>query len=187
MVLLLILFVTYFVIPSDTHMERTTVIDASPEKIFAQINSFERFNEWSPWAKIDPDTEYSYSGPESGVGARMSWKSEDPNVGNGAQEIIESVPSSKLTNKMEFEGMTGEASATFMLEEEGGSTKVTWTYDAKDVSGVFRFFLMGIDGMLGPQYESGLADLKSMVENTPDPEPEMEMEVEAEADSTSSE
>ena len=94
------LLIAYFSISSTAHMERSIEIEASAEKVFIQLNSFKNFNEWSPWAELDPNTEYTYEGPEEGVGAIMYWKSDDPNVGNGMQEILESVPSSKITNKM---------------------------------------------------------------------------------------
>ena len=158
-------------------MERSIVINAPAEKVFTQVNSFKNFNEWSPWASIDPNTEYTYEGPETGVGARMTWVSDDPNVGTGSQEIMVSEAYSKITNKMVFDGFNSETSASYIFEPEGDGTKVTWTYDATGAAGIERFFMLGMDGMLGPFYEQGLNSLKTLVENMPDPEPEPEMEV----------
>ncbi|MBU2913202.1 hypothetical protein [Reichenbachiella agariperforans] len=40
-----------------------------------------------------------------------------------------------------------------------------------------------MDGMLGPYYEQGLQDLKTMVENMPDINEESDMEMQTEMDS----
>ena len=65
-------------LPSTTHVERSVVIERSPGQVFATLDSFERFNTWSPWAEYDPQATYTFEGPASGVGARMRW------VGNRA-------------------------------------------------------------------------------------------------------
>ena len=72
-----------FLLPGKVHVERSIAIAAPAEKIFPLINSPRRFNEWSPWAQIDPDMKITFSGPESGVGATMEWQSENRNVGAG--------------------------------------------------------------------------------------------------------
>ena len=45
-----------FFLPATVHVERSITIDAPPATVFALANSFRGFNEWSPWAEIDPDT-----------------------------------------------------------------------------------------------------------------------------------
>lgn len=152
-------------LPSHAHMERSVVIKAQPEAVFTQLNSFKNFNTWSPWAAIDPNTKYEYTGPETGVGATMSWKSDDSNVGNGTQKIIESEPNNHVKNEMSFEGYNDKSYAEFILTPEGEGTKVTWTYDG-NMSGVSKIFGALMDSFLGPHYEKGLAKLKDVMENT---------------------
>ena len=55
--------------PADFRVTRTATIAAPPEMVFAQVNDFHNWNEWSPWAKLDPNTKNTYDGPASGVGA----------------------------------------------------------------------------------------------------------------------
>ena len=151
------------VLPSDAHVERSTIISAPKAEVHATLNSFQEFNEWSPWAKIDPkNTKYSFEGPESGVGSKMSWTSTNDEVGNGSQEIIES-NDSMIKVEMFFDGSPGPAYAAYLIEEEGNATKVTWSFDA-EFSGFAKYFGMMIDGLLGPQYEEGLANLKEHME-----------------------
>jgi effector-binding domain-containing protein len=97
----------------------------------------------------------------------MSWISDNPNVGEGSQEIVVSEPNDKITNQMIF-GDFEPASASFELSETENGTKVVWTYDQDmglDIIG--RYIGLMMDKMLGPDYESGLASLKNMIEAMP--------------------
>ncbi|HTJ50698.1 MAG TPA: SRPBCC family protein [Cyclobacteriaceae bacterium] len=153
-------------LPPHSHIERSIVINAKPSQVFNQLNSFKNFNTWSPWAALDPNTKYEFSGPETGVGAFMSWSSENKNVGSGTQKIVESEPDSHLKNEMTFSDFDGKAYAEFILVSEGDATKVTWTYDG-DMSGMYKIMGLMMDKILGPSYEQGLSKLKEVVESKP--------------------
>jgi len=166
----LVAIVGAFLSPKS-HMERSIVVNAQPATIFQQINSFKNFNKWSPWMEKDPNTKTTLEGPESGVGAKMSWVSEE--VGNGSQWIIESEQDKHLKTGMSFSDMEGTYTSDINLESAEGGTKVTWTYDG-DVSGTgMATSIMGkimgqfMDGMLGPDYEKGLTKLKTLAESQP--------------------
>jgi len=170
-VLIVIIGITGMMLSGEAQMERSIVINAPVEKVFKEVNTFKNIFEWSPWTKLDPDMQTEFSGPESGVGAKYSWVSDNPNVGNGMQELVESRENEYVKTKMEFDA-PGENYAEYILEPEGEGTKVTWTYIGKTSQFMMKFMMLGIDSYLGPQYEQGLADLKTYVEGLPDPEPE---------------
>ena len=151
-------------LPSEQHVERSTVIDADRTTVFALINDFREFNRWSPWAEKDPQTEYEFSGPETGVGSKMTWRSEDPNVGNGEQEIIESQPTTMVKTKLTFDGFDTPSYATFALDEADGGTRVTWAFDANLDNLVGRYMGLMMDRWVGADYENGLARLKKVAE-----------------------
>ena len=48
---------------------RSTTIKAPPEKIFAVLNDFHRWTEWSPREKLDPQMKRTLGGAASGRGA----------------------------------------------------------------------------------------------------------------------
>jgi uncharacterized protein YndB with AHSA1/START domain len=161
-----LLFVTALFLPKAAHLERSMTTSASPDTVYGLVDGFQRFNEWSPWANIDPATKYTYSGPETGVGARMEWASANPDVGNGSQEVIAVEPGQRVTSKLDF-GMDNPTTATISLVPEGTGTRVTWTLDT-DFSGSLlgRYFGLALDRMVGPDYEKGLAQLKALAEST---------------------
>ena len=153
-------------LPKTAQVERSITTSASPATVYSLVDGFKRFNEWSPWARIDPATTYTYSGPETGVGARMEWASAHPDVGKGSQEVIDVRPGQSVTSKLDF-GMDNPTTSTINLEPAGTGTRVTWTLDS-DFSGslVGRYFGLALDRMVGPDYEKGLAQLKAVAEST---------------------
>lgn len=154
-----------FLLPDRAHVERSIVIDATPAAIFPYVNGFEHFNEWSPWARLDPQMQVQRQGPASGVGARQSWLSDKPGVGSGSQEIVESVPDQRVRMRLEFTGFSGSNDVAFLLVPQDGATRVTWTYDTQFHGNILnRYFGLLLDRMIGRDYDQGLANLKQRVE-----------------------
>jgi uncharacterized protein YndB with AHSA1/START domain len=157
-----------FVLPSSTNVERSVVIARPPAEVFAVLNSYRRFNEWSPWHGRDPRTEYSFEGPETGLGAGMRWSSEQSDVGKGRQTIIESVPNEKVATRLEFEGQ-GDAIATFTLTAEGDGTRIVWAFDTDHGKNpISRWFGLMLDRWVGGDFAQGLAKLKTVMESGKD-------------------
>src|SRR5258706_6534048 len=110
--------------PSAFRVERSTLIKAPPEKIFAMINDLHRFNTWNPFEKMDPKIKGSYSGAESGKGAAYAW--ESVKVGTGRMEIIDAAPASKVVMKLDFlKPFEGHNTAEFTLEPKSDATAIT--------------------------------------------------------------
>lgn len=47
--------------PERFLVQRSTVINAPPKKIFAIINDLKKWKDWSPWAESDATAQISYS------------------------------------------------------------------------------------------------------------------------------
>jgi hypothetical protein len=164
--LVALFFAVGLFLPKSAHVERSIATAASPATVFGIVNGFRRFNEWSPWAGLDPQTRYTYSGPESGVGARMEWASDNPDVGKGSQEVVAVEADASITNQLDL-GMGKPSMATIRLVPEGAGTRITWTLDSDfSDSIVGRYFGLMLDRMVGPDYEKGLAQLKAIAEAT---------------------
>lgn len=165
-----LLFGLGLVLPAHAHVERAIVIDAAPEQVFAQVSDLTAWKAWSPWASMDPAAQMTVEG--SGLGQRMVWSSENPQVGEGSQQVTEIDAPNHVQTHLEFGGQ-GIAEATFDLALAGnGQTQVVWSLDAEMRDGVpfvmkpvstYLGFLM--DGMVGGDYETGLQNLKALLEN----------------------
>ena len=153
------------VLPRKAQLTRDIWIKAPVGDVFVMVSGFSRFNEWSPWAKIDPEgTQYDYTGPEQGVGARMSWTSDNNKVGKGAQEVMDVTKPNYVELSLEFAGFD-PAKAYFEITEKDGGAHVVWGFEQDFTNQYFpRFFTLMIGKFLGPSYEEGLTDLKAVME-----------------------
>lgn len=149
------------VLPREFRVERSIEIDAAPEVVFDQVNSLRNWNAWSPWIAKDPSIENSYSGPEAGVGSKVTWTSEDS--GNGSQTITLSERPKRIETHLDF-GDMGQPNAEWTFEPSGDGVRVTWGLGgtAKGVLG--GYFAKMMDGWVGADYEDGLARLKKVSE-----------------------
>ena len=155
--------------PSQGHIEKSIVINAPASSVFAEVSDFQKFNVWSPWAKMDPEAKQTFEGPVASVGHKMAW--DGPKTGTGSQWTEEIRENEYVKNGMKFGGSETTFYNEFILTPEGEGTKITWTYDGANegLSGKAMWLVMG--SMLSNQYEQGLSDLKQIVESKPAPEP----------------
>ena len=154
-------------LPRRVHAERAAVIDAPRATVFAVLNGYASFNKWSPWFELDPQAKYTYEGPASGLGAKLSWVGDPKISGSGSQEIVESRPFELVRCRLDF-GPQGKAEAQFTLTPEGTGTRVTWGFDTDlGMNPVSRYFGLMMDKMVGSDFEKGLASLKKLAESLP--------------------
>ena len=122
---------------------------------------------WSdrPRAPRDPDAKYVFSGPDEGKGAQMEWSSDNPDVGSGVQEIIESQTNSFVRVSLDF-GDMGHGNASFQLKPSGAGTRVVWEFNTDVGNNPLRRWMgLMFDRWIGADYEEGLGRLKKIVEN----------------------
>jgi uncharacterized protein YndB with AHSA1/START domain len=169
LLLLILLLVAVFagvgwLLPDRAEVERSVVIERPPAEVFSLLDGFGRFNEWSPWRDYDATAKYDYAGPPNGVGASMRWQGEK---GTGSQEIIAIDAPHSIAVRLDF-GADGKATAHYLLRPAGAGTRVVWRLES-DAEGalVGRWFNLLLDRMVGPDYERGLADLKTLAESQP--------------------
>jgi carbon monoxide dehydrogenase subunit G len=152
-----------YVLPGEAVVERHIVVKAPPEAVYAVIGDLKRFNEWSPWADIDPATKYTFEGSPLGAGQIMRWTSNDPDVGSGSQTIVAAVANVSTETELEL-GDMGKAKALMALAAVDGGTGVTWSFRMPLSGVVARWMGPMFDSWVGADYEKGLARLKGVVE-----------------------
>jgi len=152
-----------FLLPAEAVVTRSIDIAAPPAKVFAIVGDYRRFQEYSPWADLAPDIQYTFEGPQTGVGQKMIWTSDNASVGSGSQTITDYVPPTHVASDLEFGGL-GNAVTTWDLAPSGGGTKATWTFRMRLTGIVERWFGLMFDRWIGADYEKGLAKLKAAAE-----------------------
>jgi effector-binding domain-containing protein len=156
-----------YLLPREIRVVREVGVDAPISAVFALVDGFDRFNDWSPWVNADPDARYVFDGPDRSVGARMSWDGDPDTVGTGTQTIIERVPFEKVRSELDF-GSQGAAMSTFTLSEQGEGTLIRWEFETDmGLNPLGRWMGLFMDRWVGGDYETGLASIKGIAEKLP--------------------
>ena len=150
--------------PDEFRVSRTSVVDAPAAAVFEHVNNLKKWDNWSPWAKLDPSAKTNFVGPEQGVDAVMHWSGNN-DVGEGSMKIIKSQPSESVQYKLDFlKPMKGTSTAEFSLVPEGQKTSVTWTmYGEHNYIQKAMCLVFNGKKMLGEQFEQGLSNLNTAV------------------------
>ena len=178
--LVILLTIAFFIIggiifaasrqPNEFRVSRSALLNATPAAVFEHVNDLEKWQTWSPWAKMDPQAQTSFEGPKAGVGARFSWNGKK--IGKGTMTILESTPSSFVKFELEFfKPLKGINTTEFTFKPEGEGeeqhTYVTWKmYGPANIIHKVMGLFMNCGKIVSDQFDSGLANLGTLL--TPD-------------------
>lgn len=157
--------------PDDFQVQRSLRIQAGAERIHPLINDLRRFNSWSPYMKKDPGMRSHYRGPDIGPGAGLDFEGDGRTVGRGSIEIVESRAPERVVMTLDMhEPFKAHNQVTFTLVPQGGGvTEVTWAMQGVGplplMAKVMHVFI-NMDRMVGADFETGLADLKTLAERS---------------------
>jgi len=151
--------------PADFRIQRSAQMNAPADTIFSIINDLHQWGRWSPYDKRDPGMKKNYDGPATGPGASYAWSGNNK-VGEGRLTIVESKPGQLVSMKLEFTRpfkCTNQVNFTLTPAENG--TLVSWIMDGRNNFMAKAFsMIINMDKMVGGDFETGLANLKAVVE-----------------------
>jgi hypothetical protein len=165
--ILIVIFVIIVAMrPSQFSISRSATMSAPPELVFEQVNDFHKWAAWSPWEKKDPAMKRTYEGPPAGIGSVYRWAG-NKEVGEGGMTITESRPSGLIRIRLEFlKPMAATHTAEFTFKPQGDRSAVTWTMTGKhNFMGKAFCMFMDMDKLVGPDFEKGLAGIKTVAES----------------------
>lgn len=151
--------------PDNFVVQRTLDINTSPEKIYPFISDFRNWTIWSPYEKLDPNLQRTYSGAAAGKGAVYEW-SGDGKAGKGRMEIIKTEEPNSIVIALDFFApFEAHNIAEFTLESRGDASTVTWAMRGPSpfITKIMQVFF-SMDKMVGADFETGLANLKQISE-----------------------
>lgn len=153
--------------PNQFSVRREVEMAASPGAIFPLINDFRAWAGWSPWEKLDPNMQRTFSGSPSGIGAGYAWEG-NKKVGRGSMTITQSDVNAQVVIDLHFiTPIEARNVTTFLLEGTPNGTRVSWV-----MTGQMPFAMkvmdtfMAMDKLIGKDFESGLAAMKTLAEKT---------------------
>ena len=132
----------------------------------ALVNDFHEWPKWSPWEDVDPAMRRTFSGPDAGVGAGYAWEG-NRKAGKGSMKVTGDTDQ-QVDIDLRFEKpFAADNRIELVMTPRGeGSTAVEWRMHG-ELSGLTRVFSLvkSMDSLIGPDFEKGLAKLKSAAES----------------------
>jgi len=149
------LAVATLALPRHVSIERSAMIDAAPQAVIELAASNTGYQTFNPYKDLDPNLTVEMFGPKTGVGSGFSFESKD----GAGQQTVATVTSDQVTFALDL-GPLGEPTQAISAVIVDGSTQVTWTMDMDlGMNPVFRVMGLFMDGMIGPNFELGLANI----------------------------
>lgn len=142
-------------LPRHVSIERTATINAAPEAVIELAASNTGYQAFNPYKDLDPNLTVEMFGPASGVGSGFSFESKD----GAGQQTVASVTQDQVIFDLDL-GPLGQPTQAISVVAVQGATEVTWSMDMDlGVNPVFRVMGLFMDGMIGPNFELGLANI----------------------------
>ena len=162
--LVLLIVAVGFFLPSAFLVQRSIEINAAPKKVYDLVVEPRRWKDWSVWTRRDPDMRITYSGPPFGMGAKWAWVSKSE--GTGSMEFTRVEPDRSVEYLLLFPEFNMRSNGALRMEPAGSGTRVTWTNTGDVGTNPLKHYLaIGMDRMVGPDFEAGLANLKALAES----------------------
>ncbi len=152
-----------FVLPSEYRVERSVLVDASPQQVYEKVHNLKAWPQWAVWFERDTGMQVEYGGTDGEVGMTSQWQSETQ--GNGEMEVTLLDPPKRMIYQLRFVDYGIESTGEFVISREGDKTRVTWAdYGDVGANPINHYFAALMDSMVGPDLEEGLQGLKALVE-----------------------
>ncbi|MCM4169179.1 hypothetical protein KCTC52924_00052 [Arenibacter antarcticus] len=163
----IVLIVLWAVLGPKTYdVSRSILINSPKEHVFENIKFLKKQQEWSPWAKRDPNMINKFTGIDGEVGAISYWKG-NKEVGEGEQEITKIVEGNRVEGELRFLKPFKSTSDCYLIvtEKEADQTEVVWGFKGKNKFPMsIMMLVMTMDKMVGKEFEEGLINLKIIME-----------------------
>ncbi|NND15918.1 MAG: SRPBCC family protein [Eudoraea sp.] len=153
--------------PKTYDVSRSININRPRSEVFDYARSLQKQDDWSPWARKDPNMNKEFEGTDGQVGAITKWQG-NKDVGEGEQEITHLVENERIESRLRFfKPWKSESDAYMQLSDnESNGTNFTWGFKGENKFPMSIMMLfMNMDKMIGKDFEEGLDSLKEVLEN----------------------
>ncbi|MCP5064136.1 MAG: SRPBCC family protein [Ignavibacteriae bacterium] len=146
--------------------EKSTTISSPIDSVWENVNSLADLDKWSPWNDYDPNMKKELTGVDGTVGAKVSWDSDNENLGKGSQTIsgIEA-PTLFETDLKFYTPFESKARGYIKLLKEENRTTVTWGFKSEMPYpfNLMKLF-MDMEEAMDKDWNKGLSKLKYICE-----------------------
>lgn len=165
--IILLPFIIAIFLKKDYGVQRSIQISKPKAEVFEFLKYLKNQDEYTVWSKIDPKMEKKFTGTDGTVGAISYWKSSNPEVGEGEQEIKSIQDGYRVDVELRFiEPFQSKDKAYYFVEAASDKeTKVVWGFEGKmDYPMNLMIPLMGIEKEMVKAFDTNLSNLKKVLE-----------------------
>lgn len=148
-------------------VEREIAINKPKTEVFEYVKLLKNQDNYSVWAQRDPHMKKEFTGTDGMVGAVSKWDSDMKEVGKGEQEIKQIMEGERIDYELRFIEPFEATDNAYMSFSSTDSTQtnVKWGFNGKmNYPMNIMLLCMDMDKMLGADLETGLKNLKAILE-----------------------
>jgi effector-binding domain-containing protein len=162
--IVLLLVVVAFLLPKTYKVERNIYVRSNPAVIYGLTSNFAQWHLWVPWTKeLDSTAVFEMKGGVGQVGTSWTWNGKK--LGQGEMVSSELIPGQLVAYDLAFDHGKYKSKGKIVISQLGDSCQVSWI-DEGDLgyNPMSRYMGLFMGKMMGPDFEKGLAKLKSVAE-----------------------
>lgn len=166
--IVVLILATALILKKDYSVEKQIVINKPKIIVFEYLKLLKNQDNFSKWAKMDPQMIKTYRGTDGTVGFVSAWESKSDDVGTGEQEIKRIVEGERIDYELRFIKPFAAVSPAWMTTEMASETETTVKWGFKghmDWPMNLMLLFMDMEEMIGKDFEEGLTTLKSILES----------------------
>ncbi len=149
-------------IPSTYKVERSIEVNAPVDIVFEQIVPFKNWEKWSPEKAKDPKLKSLFSYNNGKVNSYWLWKGQKAGQGRIKATAIKNQKQIAYRHTIQ-KPFPLDLNGSITLEPQGLLTKIIWTTEGTNPFHL-RVLNLLMDKKIGPDFEIGLALLKTIAE-----------------------
>ena len=159
-----VLILIAFLLPKTYKVERSIFVKSNPDVIYGLTSNFTQWHLWVAWTKeLDSTAVFEMKGEAGQVGTSWAWNGKK--MGEGVMVSSELIPGKLVAYDLAFNHGKYKSKGKILIEKQGDSCKVSW-FDEGDLgyNPMLRYMGLFMGKMMGPDFEKGLAKLKTVAE-----------------------
>lgn len=162
-VIIALLWIGSFLLPSSLIVKRSITINASNKEVFNYFNELQQWRQWSPWLVDSLENDLQYSQPSYGKHAFITWQNSK-HKNKGRITILSAKRYTDLHYKVDYDSFNSSY-VTVHFEADKNATFIVWQLQ-NDINNnpVNKYAALIMPFFVGKDLEKSLRNIKRLCE-----------------------